>query len=257
MKWTDEPGLKTDALTQNALTQNALTQNALTQNALTQNALTQNALTQNALTQNALTQNALTQNALTQNALEDPNARELFEYIVSCALPKGQSLTYTTIDGTAHTFDGELGLAPEWSMPGGKCGKVCQQWVSGCVLSRLDYLGEHVTISIRGTNPAIVVPSWPEYVEYTHREATYYGNIFSQPQQFLGCLPPGVTQDPRVCGPSVDDCVVKFTGSCENVCAGSYWAGGYMNCRGPMDHNEQGATGTMSYLGSVTVFLDE
>ncbi len=70
-----------------AVQQAALTNNALTNNALTNNALTNNALTNNALTNNALTNNALTNNALLSNALTDPNAREVFKYIVSCALP--------------------------------------------------------------------------------------------------------------------------------------------------------------------------
>jgi hypothetical protein len=244
----DGPALGTDALTQNALTQNALTQNALTQNALTQNALTQNALTQN-----ALTQNALTQNALTQNALEDPNARELMRYIVSCALPAGKSLSYADDNGQTYTFDGALGIAPSWGQLGGKCDEMCQQQVSGCVLSRLDYLGEHVSISIRGVSQALAV-TWPEYTGYTHREATYFGNIFSQPQRFLGCLPPGQTQDPRVCGPSTTGCVIQFLGSCDKVCNAQGWDGDYFNCLGPSDRTEHPGA-TMNYPGAVTVFL--
>src|SRR5262245_10293014 len=65
----------------------ALTSNALTSNALTSNALTSNALTSNALTSNALTSNALTSNTSVLTALNtDPNARQVFHYIVGCAL---------------------------------------------------------------------------------------------------------------------------------------------------------------------------
>jgi len=243
VSWSDGPALQGEALTQNALTQNALTQNALTQNALTQNALTQN----------ALTQNALTQNALTQNALNDPNARELFSYIVSCALPEGETLSYLADDGVTYSFEGSLGLAPEWSKPHARCNETCQQWVSGCVLSRLDYLGQHVEISIRGQNPALAT-TWEERHEYTQREATYYGNIFAQPQRFLACLSPGETGDPRVCGPSLEGCAVTITGSCDEVCGAPRVDGSFPDCRGSSDHARAGRA-QLAYTGSVTVFL--
>ena len=215
-------------------------------------ALHGNALTQNALTQNALTQNALTQNALTQNALEDPEARELFSYIVSCALPEGAELQYTDGEGTSHVFHGDLGLAPHWGNPGGKCDAACQQWVSGCVLSRLSYDGEPHVISVRGTHPALMVTG-AEHHAFKRREATYYGNIFSQPQRLLACLPPGRKQDPRVCGPSIEDCALSFQGSCADVCLGSLHNGAFFLCVGPSDH--VGGMPKKLYLGDVTVFL--
>src|SRR6185437_10333019 len=66
---------------------------------------TSNALTGNALTGNALTGNALTGNALTGNALTDPNAREVLKYIVSCALPKDESVEFT-VDGNTYEYNG-------------------------------------------------------------------------------------------------------------------------------------------------------
>jgi len=92
------------------------------------NALTHNALTQNALTHNALTHNALTHNALTHNALSDPDARELLSYIVSCALPANESVDIK-VDGVDYTYQGQLGVAPEWGTPNGQCNDRCQGWV--------------------------------------------------------------------------------------------------------------------------------
>lgn len=242
----DAPALETDAVAVNAVAVNAVAVNALTSNAVAVNALIGN----------SLTKSSLTGNQYTRNALEDANSREILDYIVSCALPAGQSFNYETKNGTKYTVSGALGLAPEWGTPHGQCDEICQQWVSGCVLSRVNYLGEHVKISLRGLNPALQV-TWPEYTTYTKREATYYGNIFSQPRRFLGCLPPGVTKDPRVCGPSVDDCVIDFQGSCNDVCLGTNLTGGYLNCRGPADNALGNAFGwKMPYLGSVTVYLD-
>jgi hypothetical protein len=233
-----------------ALTSNALTSNALTSNALTSNALTSNALTSNALTSNALTSNALTSNALTSNALNDPNSLELMKYIVGCALPAGAEVVTP-----AETFEGELGLAPEWGLPGGHCDSACIGWVSGCVLSRVDFLGVHVEISVRGDLPALAV-SAAEAAAYTDREATYYGDIFAAPQQRFACLSPGQTSDTRVCGPSLVGCVMTITGACNDVCAPPTADGAFRDCLGlvpapgglPFDFIEP-------FPGSVTVFL--
>lgn len=225
---------------------------ALTVNALTVNALTVNALTVNALTVNALTVNALTVNALTVNSLAQPDTRELFSYIVSCALPEGKTLTFKDDDDNVlYSFEGSLGLAPEWGKPHGKCNENCQQWVSACVLARTNYVGEHVTISVRGNDDALQTTA-QERATFSRREATYFGNIFSQPQRLLACLSPGETQAPRTCGPSVEDCGIEFLGACDDVCGKPRFDGSFPNCRGPSD---RGRRGEKAYAGSITVFL--
>src|SRR5580704_16962525 len=72
---------------------------------LTTNSLTTNSLTTNSLTTNSLTTNSLTTNSLTTNALTDPNAQEVLEYIVSCALPPEESVS-VTVDGETYTYQG-------------------------------------------------------------------------------------------------------------------------------------------------------
>ena len=233
-----------------AVTQQA----ALTVNALTVNALTVNALTVNALTVNALTVNALTVNALTVNALKDPNARELFKYIVSCALPKADQIDLT-IDGTSYTFPGELGLASKWGLPGGSCNNTCQEWVSACVLARVDFLGQKVNISVRGAQSALV-PTPAELAAYTYREGAYYGNIFLDTPVRDACVAPGRSGLPRVCGPSLDGCVVDAIGSCSTVCQGSAGYGSFMSCADHAKQNGAYPVGTRFYPTAVTVFLD-
>ncbi len=236
--------------------QDALTVNALTVNALTVNALTVNALTVNALTVNALTVNALTVNALTVNALQDPNAREVLKYIVSCALPADVHFTLD-IDGVDYPYSGQLGLAPEWGLPHGHCDGDCQQWVSACVISRLDFLGVQEEISVRGDNPGLKTSS-SERSAYTNREATYYGDIFSSPQRLYGCLSPGKTEDPRVCGPTIQGCGVDVLGSCQDLCGHPGADGSFPDCRVP-NHNDGGGCQHQGhddvYEGSITVFL--
>jgi hypothetical protein len=234
--------------------QPAITANAITANAITANAITANAITANAITANAITANAITANAITANALTDPNARELFKYMVSCALPSTASVDLT-IAGVDYSFPGELSLAPKWGLPGGSCNTACQEWVSACVLARIDYLGQKVNISLRGANAALT-PSAAELATYTYREGTYYGNLFLAPQVRDACVAPGRTGLPRVCGPSLDDCVVDTIGSCGSVCEGSAGFGSFMNCADHAKVNGHYPAGTKLYPTAITVFLD-
>lgn len=234
--------------------QNALIENALIENALIENALIENALIENALIENALIENALIENALIENALTDPNARELLKYVVSCALPADEHI-HLTIEGVDYQFDGALGLAPEWGEEGGSCDEDCQSWVSACVISRLDYLGQSVLISLRGKNDGLDTTK-AERAAYPNIEATYYGDIFTEPKQIFACLPPGKTQIPRVCGPDVSDCVVQIQGNCQNLCGQPRKDGSYPDCReAPTIKKNGGLKKGEKHVGSVTVFL--
>jgi hypothetical protein len=235
--------------------QPAITNNAITNNAITNNAITNNAITNNAITSNAITNNAITNNAITSTALKDPNARELFKYIVSCALPASDEVDLT-IDGVDYSFPGELGLSPNWGKPGGKCDAGCQGWVSACVLARVDYLGQQVKISMRGLHPALN-PTPAEAAKYTFREGAYYGNIFKAPndQERYACLSPGNAGLPRVCGPSLSGCVVDVIGPCNHTCVGPKSDGSYINCHDAERVNNQFPVGSTTYGQSVTVFL--
>ncbi len=107
---------------------------------------------------------------------------------MSCALPAGESVEFT-LQGKKYEYDGELGLAPQWGQPGGHCDGSCQQWVSACLLARVDYLGKHREISVRGDHPALAISS-QEAKMYSVGEATYFGNVFTapQPQRRYACL---------------------------------------------------------------------
>jgi hypothetical protein len=222
--------------------------NALTANALTANALTANALTANALTANALTANALTANALTANGLRDPLGRQLLKYVVSCALPAGQTVS-VAVDGTTYDFAGSIGLAADWGRPGGACDRSCQRWVSACVLARVDAAGVERLISIRGDHPALR-PVPHELRDYRVREATYYGNIFADRQPRYLCLSPGEISDARVCGPSLADCPMTVVGSCDDACDDRGAFGTFSDCR----TTSRGRRGE-SFAETVTVFL--
>ncbi len=222
----------------------------------TDNALTANALTANALTANALTANALMSNSLTASALtNDSSARTLLKYIAGCALPAGAHFDLV-IDGITYGYDGQIGLAASWGNPGGSCDAACRTWVSGCVISRLNYLGQSVSISVRGSK-AQLSSTTAERASYPNREATYYGNVFTSPQTILGCLSPGMTTDSRVCGSCLDTCAVRIVGGCDAACDAPKADGSFPNCRDePRDPvTNKFPAGTVAYPGSVTVFL--
>lgn len=233
----------------------ALTNNALTNNALTSNALTNNALTSNALTNNALTNNALSSNSLVTSALSDPAAREVLEYVASCALPAGDQLDLV-IDGVPYTFPGQLGLASAWGQAGGTCTTSCQQWVSACVMSRVDYLGVTVSISMRGKTAALFAPK-SEIDAYTSREGAYYGNIFLASPQRFACISPEQTGLTRVCGPSTTGCVVEVVGTCDVVCDHPDKVGYFFpSCRdAARDATGHFPAGTTTYAESVSIFV--
>ncbi|MFS8070177.1 MAG: hypothetical protein ACMG6S_27755, partial [Byssovorax sp.] len=205
-------------------------------------------------TNNALTNNALTNNALTNNSLSDPNAREVLKYIVSCALPRGAEVNFTA-DGVAYTYPGEIGLAPTWGQAGGTCDGKCQAWVSSCVMSRVDYLGEKVLISIRGSNPALSSTT-AERSAYSIREGAYFGNIFAATTQRYACIAPGRTALTRVCGPTSSGCAVEVLGDCADMCDAPKTDGSYPKCS-----NEDSAASVdgsfvkKTYDSPVTVFL--
>jgi hypothetical protein len=110
--------------------------------------------------------------------------RKLVQYLVECALPVGHSITkYVLLQGT-FTFEGRVGLAPEWET--GACGPDCQQWVSACLLARTNALGETVAIEMVASHPAIgdtrTAPT-----TYPYEEAGFYGNLFANPPRAYTC----------------------------------------------------------------------
>jgi hypothetical protein len=220
------------------------TENALTENSLTQNSLTVNSLTVNSLTVNSLTVNSLTVNSLVMDALAQPASRTVLKYIVGCALPAGAHIDLD-IDGTTYGYDGQLGLAPSWTVEGGSCDSTCQSWVSSCVIARLNYYGQVVPLSVRGG--ALTAPP-AEQTSYPNRDAVYFGNIFANPQIRYACIPDGGSLA-RVCGPSgAASCTgVSYVGSCSSLCDAPAADGSFANCHA--------SAGGQLFSSAISVFL--
>ena len=47
--------------------------------------------------------------------LASRDGRDLMARVVSCALPRGATITTITRDGTPYSFTGDVGLAPGWA----------------------------------------------------------------------------------------------------------------------------------------------
>jgi hypothetical protein len=180
----------------------------------------------------------------------DPNAVEFVKYAYSCAMPPGQSMELI-INGEAVTFEGSLGLAPEWGRVGGSCNDSCKRWVSACLLARTNAYGAHVEISIRAPRSHFQAtgdidaldrtqflqtvenadPTKDEKTLFPLREGAYFGNIFNSrvapdgtsvhDPKYYACAGPGSNVPQltnRFCSSQGDGCVV-FTGDANSTIA--------------------------------------
>jgi hypothetical protein len=180
--------------------------------------------------------------------------RDILKYIVRCALPHGQSIDVSH-DGSHERFDGEFGLASDWShAPLSESGR---RWVSACVLGFVNALGVHVLVSMRGAQENLKATIGPdERKTFAYQEAAFYGDIFSTtPLAYVcrgnGGAIPSPVRDKRVCSdpsekPGFSRCGMAIVGNCKDVCA----------AEDPVDHAFSRCRGAdRSYDEVVTVFL--
>ena len=146
-------------------------------NLAAQNKLASNKLASNKLASNKLASNKLAAADLAADPtglLSTADGRDVLSYIVSCALAGDQTLT-ATYDGTPYSFAGQIGLAPAWATRTPTASE--RRWVSACVLSRTNYFGIAVELSLRGT-PDVLATSPEEEAAYPAAEATFFGDLF-------------------------------------------------------------------------------
>jgi hypothetical protein len=209
---------------------------------------TQNRLATNRLATNRLATNRLATNGLSEvSSIDDLKAmasdeggRELLTYMMSCALPEGQSLSVETDSGT-YTFDGLIGLAPDWLTS--PLSTEDARWVSACLLARVNYYGVTVHISMRGDSPALAITP-EEGADYPLYEGAFWGNLFVDgPQDKNACISAYKATDPQVGSMPLRQCTVPtgdgttwcdFTaaGTCEEVCSGVNGGNGFETCAG-------------------------
>ena len=176
----------------NKLAANKLAANKLAANKLAANRLAANKLAANKLAANRLAANRLAANRLAgAQLLATPDGRELYSYIISCALPESLAIE-VAIPSAADTappdthyactdelcvFEGGLGLAEHWlDRPLDPKG---QRWVSACLLARVNAHGVAQTVSLRGLAPSLSV-SAEEEESHPVEEGAFYGNVFTR-----------------------------------------------------------------------------
>lgn len=238
-----------NGLAWNGLAWNGLAYNGLAFNGMTWNGLAYNGLAYNGLAFNGMTYNGLAYNGMTYNGLSDPTVHQFVEYLVECALPEKESVVYQ-IDGKKYRFDGSLGLAPEWKTK--SCGLHCQRWITACMLSRLNKLGERIEISLRGDHDGLDTKK-DERKTFESREATYYGNFFADPNQIFMCYSPDQSNVPRVCGDSLAGCPMHVVGSCKPACEHTGDHGAFEDCSATVPASKKNSD---VYEETITVFLD-
>ena len=201
-------------------------------NKLAGNKLAGNKLAGNKLAGNKLAGNKLSNGALAVNMesagklLSTEDGREVFSFIVSCALPSDVVLE-ATIDDTTFDFFGELGLTPAWRVsPLSSEGK---GWISACMFSRVNDNDVPLPVSLRGSNFALATTA-DERMGWTVEEGAFYGDLFTpddQPILWIACRGSGQLAHPDAGGlvnrncakpdpddPSVTQCGFIYAGDC-------------------------------------------
>lgn len=229
----------------------------------TLNGLAFNGLAFNGLAFNGLAFNGLAFNGLSNGAFQawfdsDPAmANMLMKYTVACAVPAGQSRTYTH-GGRTYRWHGALGLATGWAS-GSKATPAEQQIVSACLAAHGNKYGRSVLISVLGRSAQgqlIPTPPW-ELDAFPEREACFFGNLFAGEGLYVGndrgllserestvraCALSTSTRAAREACPPLE-----FIGSCQGSCTKDPTNTRYVSCR----HNG------LTYLPITTRMRDE
>jgi hypothetical protein len=200
-------------------------------NGLNLNGLNLNGLNLNGLNLNGLNLNGLSTSAFSNWFQADRTLRnEVMKYVVACAVPSGQSRTYTDPGtSTTYTWQGVLGLAPSWAS-GNAATTVEHQVVSACMAAHTNKFGIHVNISLLGLDGAgnTIPYTSQELTDYATREACFFGNLFDGSTGTFGGND-GISlasneSTARVCGiagtgVNVSQCSpMVYAGSCSTYC---------------------------------------
>jgi hypothetical protein len=167
-------GEETDSLagiqSENGLSMNGLSMNGLSMNGLSMNGLSMNGLSMNGLSMNGLSMNGL---STTSGLMTTNGGREITKYMVKCALPSGHQYATQDQNGYPYTYQGSLGVAPEWET--GTCGKDCQERLSACLLAHVNNAGVHISLWLDGEGAV----GWGTSTDFPYMEGAFFGNLIT------------------------------------------------------------------------------
>jgi hypothetical protein len=185
--------------------QHAESENKLATNKLATNKLATNKLATNKLATNSLDSTKLTALEETSEILSTADGREVYSYLVSCALAGDTTIEKTdVIDADTNAlaeddyctaghcvFSGSLGLADEWRSR--KLSSKGQGWVSACMFARINVHDTAEGVSLRGPHASLTVTPDEAFL-YTVQEGAFYGNMFTkddEPIAWFACMGAG------------------------------------------------------------------
>jgi hypothetical protein len=139
-----------------------------------------NGLPPNMLGLNGLNPNALHSEQFDKWFSADPAAAGmLMKYLVRCAMPAEDVLTYVDTNGNSWSWAGGFAFAPVWAS-GRAIPEAEQELVSGCVAAHVNKYGLHVPISVLGNHAdGTPVPyTTDELSTFSATEGCFFGNLF-------------------------------------------------------------------------------
>lgn len=176
--------------------QNAEIHNRLAGNRLAGNRLAGNRLAGNRLAGNALSNTSFEALEETDGILDTADGREVYYYIVSCALPDTITIEADITDpnledtppdspwtcsAAAHhcSFPGNIGLTPSWMHR--KLDEKGEGWISACLFARVNRHGITKDISMRGRKDGLAITDFEKQM-FTVQEGAFFGNLFDDPE---------------------------------------------------------------------------
>jgi len=104
------------------------------------------------------------------------DGRDYLTYLIACSLASGNSITatQTLFPFDTYTFYGEDGLGSAWKSRALTVSE--RRWTTACILSRSNYYGTIVNISMQGSNTALAIDFDQDYhVD----EGAFWGDVLS------------------------------------------------------------------------------
>jgi hypothetical protein len=100
------------------------------------------------------------------------SGRQVVQYLAKCALAPGDSLTKTDQNGASYTFQGSIGLAPQWKDQ--YCNQACAEMMSACMMAHINSSGVHIPLWMDSPDSTV---GWGRSPWFPTREGTFFGQL--------------------------------------------------------------------------------